>query len=145
MAGRVLDPEEVLKSARTVVVVGASRNPEKDAHRVPAYLKNAGYKIVPVNPTASEILGEKAYPSLDAIPEDLAREVDVIDVFRPPSEAIKVAEAAIAFSRKAGKKVVVWFQKGTASKEAVEKLLEAGLDVVVDACMMEEHKKLDQA
>ncbi len=80
MKGSIRDPFEVLKTARVVAVVGASRNPEKDAYKVPEYLNKAGYRIIPVNPSAEEILGEKAYPSLDDIPDEIAREVDVVDV-----------------------------------------------------------------
>ena len=139
--GRILDPVEVLRRAKVVAVVGASKNPEKDAHRVPAYLKEAGYKIIPINPTADEILGEKAYPSLEALPDEVAREVDVIDVFRPPREALSIAEQAIKLASRTGKRYVVWFQIGTASDEAVKRLTEAGLDVVVNRCMMAEHRE----
>ncbi|BAN90509.1 CoA-binding protein [Aeropyrum camini] len=142
MKGSIRDPFEVLKTARVVAVVGASRNPEKDAYKVPEYLNKAGYRIIPVNPSAEEILGEKAYPSLDDIPDEIAREVDVVDVFRPPREALAVAEQAVRLARRTGRRIVVWFQKGTASEEAVKKLLEEGLDVVVDRCMMEEHRRM---
>ncbi|MCE4611867.1 MAG: CoA-binding protein [Desulfurococcales archaeon] len=136
------DPVKVLKEARVVAVVGASRNPEKDAYRVPAYLQSKGYKVIPINPKASEILGEKAYPSLDALPDDLAREVDVVDVFRPPEEAVNVVEQAIRLKERTGKDLVVWFQFGTSSDEAVEKALKAGLRVVRERCMMQELKRM---
>ena len=136
------DPVKVLREARVVAVVGASRNPEKDAYRVPAYLQSKGYRVIPINPKANEILGEKAYPSLDALPDDLARQVDVVDVFRPPEEAVNVVEQAIRLKERTGKDIVVWFQFGTSSDEAVEKALKAGLRVVRERCMMQELKRM---
>ena len=136
------DPAKVLREARVVAVVGASRNPEKDAYRVPEYLKSKGYKIIPINPRADEILGEKAYPSLDSLPDELARRVDVVDVFRPPEEAVRVVEQAIRLKERTGKDIVVWFQFGTSSDEAVDKALKAGLRVVRERCMMQELKRL---
>ncbi len=136
------DPAKVLREARVVAVVGASRNPEKDAYRVPEYLKSKGYKIIPINPRADEILGEKAYPSLDSLPDELARLVDVVDVFRPPEEAVRVVEQVIRLKERTGKDIVVWFQFGTSSDEAVEKALKAGLRVVRARCMMQELKRM---
>ena len=136
------DPAKVLREARVVAVIGASRNPEKDAHKVPAYLKSKGYKIIPINPKAGEILGEKAYSSLDDLPEELARQVDVVDVFRPPEEAVRVVDQAIRLKERTGKDLVVWFQFGTSSDEAVEKALRAGLRVVRERCMMQELKRM---
>ena len=138
----LLEPAEVLRRARVVAVVGASRNPEKDAYRVPAYLKSKGYRVVPINPRATEILGEKAYPSLDDLPDEVARQVDVVDVFRPPEEALGVVEQAIRLRERTGRDLVVWFQYGTSSEEAVKRALDAGLGVVVERCMMQELKKL---
>jgi Predicted CoA-binding protein len=86
-----MDPVEVLKRYRTVAVVGASKDPSKWAHIVPKYLKEHGYRIIPINPTASEILGEKAYKSLMEVPE----EVEVVEVFRPSEEVPKIAEEVI--------------------------------------------------
>ena len=138
----LLEPAEVLRKARVVAVVGASRNPEKDAYRVPAYLKSKGYRVVPINPRATEILGERAYPSLDDLPDEVARQVDVVDVFRPPEEAVRIVEQAIRLRERTGRDVVVWFQYGTSSEEAVKRALDAGLGVVVERCMMQELKKL---
>src|SRR5436189_5625442 len=81
-----ISPMEVLKKYRIVAVVGASRNPEKDAHTVPEYPKEHGYTVVPINPGVPQILGEKAYPSLIDVPEGLARGIQVVDVFRPSEE-----------------------------------------------------------
>ena len=139
----VADPREVLKRAKVVAVVGASRNPEKDAGRVPTYLKEKGYRIIPVNPRASEILGEKAYPSLDDIPLEVAREIDVVDVFRPPSEAVAVVEAVERLRRRTGRNdIVLWFQPGTESEEALRRAEDLGITVVYGKCMMMEHKAM---
>ena len=91
MATGTASPVEVLKRSKTIAVVGASRNPEKEAFTVPRYLKEHGYQIVPVNPTATEILGERAYPSLLDLPEEVAEPVDVVEVFRPSGELPEVA------------------------------------------------------
>jgi len=124
--------DRVLRRARTIAVVGLSRSPAKDSHMVASYLKSAGYRIVPVNPTAVEILGEKAYPDLRSIPE----EVDVVDVFRPSEEVGGIVDEAVAIGAKA-----VWMQLGIVNEEAAEKARRAGLDVVMDRCMMIEHQR----
>ena len=133
---------EVLERARVIAVVGASRNPEKAAHRVPAYLKSAGYKIVPVNPSASEILGVRAYPSLLDLPEDVAREIDVVEVFRPSEEVLDVVRQAIALKRKYGRPWAIWLQLGIVNERAKEEAEREGIKVIMDKCMMIEHRRL---
>ena len=144
MVGRVVvDPVEaygVLRGLRVIAVVGASGRPGKPAHDVPAYLKSVGFRVVPVNPRYGEVLGERAYPSLDDIPGEVAREVDAVQVFRPPSEALKVARAAARLKARIGRSLVLWFQPGTDTEEAVKVAVEAGLTVVRGHCMMELHK-----
>src|ERR1700674_3290196 len=108
-------PVEVLKRARTIAVVGASNTPEKEAYTVPRYLKEHGYRIVPVNPTATEILGERAYPSLLDLPEELGRVVDVVEVFRPSSELPQVALQAAEMKKRCGRPLFFWAQKGLES------------------------------
>ncbi len=133
-----MDPVEVLKRYRTVAVVGASRDPSKWAHIVPKYLKEHGYRIIPINPTASEILGEKAYKSLMEVPE----EVEVVEVFRPSEEVPKIAEEVIQRKRTRGDVKVLWLQLGiTADEESKKKLKEAGIALVENACMMETHQR----
>ena len=133
-----MDPVEVLKRYRTVAVVGASRDPSKWAHIVPKYLKEHGYRIIPINPTASEILGEKAYKSLMEVPE----EVEVVEVFRPSEEVPKIAEEVIQRKRARGDVKVLWLQLGiTADEESKKKLKEAGIALVENACMMETHQR----
>ncbi len=133
-----MDPVEVLKRYRTVAVVGASRDPSKWAHIVPKYLKEHGYRIIPINPTASEILGEKAYKSLMEVPE----EVEVVEVFRPSEEVPKIVEEVIQRKRARGDVKVLWLQLGiTADEESKKKLKEAGIALVENACMMETHQR----
>ena len=125
--------KEILKDCHTVAVVGLSSNPEKASHRVAAYLKSSGYKVIPVNPKEKEVLGEKAYSDLSSIPE----KVDVVDIFRRSEDVLSTVEEAIRIG--AGG---VWMQLGVVNQEAADKAEEAGLAVVMDACMMREHMDL---
>jgi uncharacterized protein len=124
---------EIYRRARTIAVVGASASRGKAAHAIPAYLQSQGYRIVPVNPRDGEILGERAYPSLREV--DLP--VEVVDVFRPPGEAVAVARDAIVVGAD-----VLWFQPGTHTEEAVRVARDAGLTVVAERCMGETHGEL---
>jgi uncharacterized protein len=130
-----ISPMEVLKRYRVVAVVGASRNPDKDAHTVPEYLKEHGFTVIPINPGVREILGEKGYPSLLDLPEGLARKVQVVDVFRPSEELPRVAEQVVIISRRFGVSPVFWAQLGLESEEAKEILSKNGIRYVMNACM----------
>ena len=125
--------KDILVSAKTIASVGLSSNQEKESYWIVKYLKDQGYRIIPVNPTADEILGEKAYPDLESVPE----KVDVVQVFRKPEDVPPVVDSAI----KAGAKVV-WMQEGIVHEEAAQKAREAGLQVVMDACMRVTHRRL---
>lgn len=125
--------KEILLSARTIAIVGVSSNPEKDSYWIASYLKEMGYRIIPVNPTAEEILGEKVYPSLSEIPD----KVDIVQVFRKPEDIPPVVEEAIKIGAK-----VVWMQEGISHEEAAQKARAAGLQVVMDACMRVTHRRL---
>jgi uncharacterized protein len=120
------DPRKVLEDFDTVAVVGLSTDPDKPAHAVPAALQVAGFRIIPVHPTATELLGEKAYPSLGDIPEP----VDIVEVFRPAAEAPAIARAAVAIGAKA-----LWLQLGISSDEARRIAADAGLRFVQNRCM----------
>jgi len=123
----------LLKGCRTVAVVGLSDRPERKSHSVAAYLKEKGYRIIPVNPGKTEIMGEKCYPDLFAIPEP----VDVVDIFRDVEAIPGIVEEAIAI--KAG---VIWMQLGLAHNESARKARSAGICVVQNLCLMMQHKKL---
>jgi len=133
-AFRVSDEEarKVMERYKTVVVVGLSSNPEKPSHFVPKYLKEHGYTIIPVNPTAKgEILGEKVYAGLKDVPQ----KVEVVDIFRPPKDVPPIVEEAIAIGAK-----VVWMQEGIVNNAAAERAKAAGLTVIMDKCMMKVHR-----
>lgn len=125
--------KEILLSARTIASVGLSSNQEKDSYWIASYLKEMGYRIIPVNPTATEILGEKVYPSLADIPD----KVDIVQVFRKPEDVPPVVDEAIKIGAK-----VVWMQEGISHEEAAQKARAAGLQVVMDACMRVTHRRL---
>ena len=128
--------EELLRifhEAWTIAVFGASMHDHKPSHFVPRYLQEQGYRIVPVNPRGGEIFGEAVYRRL----EDIDVPFDVVEVFRPPNEAEAVARSAVACGAR-----VLWFQLGTHTDEAVRLAEQAGVRVVVDHCMMPEHRRL---
>ena len=135
-----VSPVEVLEKWRTIAVVGASKSPEKEAYTVPMYLKGQGYRIIPVNPTATEIMGEKAYPSLLELPDEVARAVDVVEVFRPSEELPQVALQAAEMRRRFGRPFVFWAQQGLESDEAKRTLDKSGIQYVMDACMRTVHQ-----
>jgi uncharacterized protein len=140
MASGNASPVEVLKKCKTIAVVGASKNPEKEAHTVPNYLKTQGYRIIPVNPTATEILGEKAYPSLLELPEEVGKSVDVVEVFRPSGELPQVALQVAEMKKRYGRALFFWAQQGLESEEAKGILERNGIQYVMDACMRTIHQ-----
>lgn len=125
--------EEILKSSRTVAIVGLSSNPHRPSCRVASYLKSHGYRIFPVNPREKEILGQNSYPDLSSIPEH----IDVVDIFRRPEEVLPVVREAIKVKASA-----VWMQEGVINEEAAAEAKKAGLKVVMDRCMRKELRKL---
>jgi predicted CoA-binding protein len=125
--------EEILSFSRVVAVVGLSSKPDRPSYKVAGYLKEQGYKIIPVNPTEKEILGELCYPDLASIPEL----IDVVDIFRRSEEVLPIVKEAIKIGAKA-----VWMQEGVINEEAAARAREAGLMVVMDKCMRKEHRKL---
>jgi predicted CoA-binding protein len=132
---------EILKKYKTVAVVGLSREPGKDSHRVSAYLKQHGFRVIPVNPFADEVLGEKSYKSLLDIPPEIQKTIEVIDIFRPSKDVPPIVEQAIKLKATNGKPYVVWMQLGIVNEQAAEAAKKAGLTVVMDKCMMIEHKR----
>ncbi len=140
-----VSPTDVMRRYKVIAVVGASKNPEKEANSVPAYLQDHGYTIVPVNPTADSVLGLKAYPSLADIPEELAKSVDVVDVFRPSEELPQVARQVVEMKSKTGRPFVFWGQLGLENEEAKKVLTDANVDYVMDKCMRIEHGMIDRS
>ncbi len=120
----------LLKEARTIVVVGISDREDRDSYKIAKYLKQNGYKIIPVNPKLPEVLGEPCYPDLKSIPEH----VDVVDIFRSIDAIPGIVDEAVSIG--AGS---VWMQLGLAHDEAAEKARRAGLSVVMNRCMKIEH------
>jgi predicted CoA-binding protein/ubiquinone/menaquinone biosynthesis C-methylase UbiE len=129
---------DVLRGYRTWAVVGCSPNPARDSHRVARFLKSRGYRVIPVNPEASEILGERSYASLHDIPRDAG--VQVVDIFRRSDRAGQHVDEAIAIGAAA-----VWLQLGVVDRAAAERALDAGLEVVMDRCPAIELPRLGSA
>lgn len=124
---------DLLKQARTIAVVGLSNQPMRASYSVAGYLQNAGYRIIPVNPQETEVLGEKAYPDLDSVPYA----IDIVDIFRRSEFVPEIVEAAI---RKGAK--LVWMQQGVVNEDAAKTARAAGLAVIMDRCILQEHHKL---
>jgi len=127
---------EILHSCRVIAVVGLSAKRFRPSYGVAEYLQRAGYKIIPVNPMESEVLGEKAYPDLDSIPGP----VDMVDIFRRSEFVPEIVEAAIRKGAKA-----IWMQEGVVHEAAAERAEEAGLSVVMDRCILKDHRRLAYA
>ena len=124
---------ELLRSAKTIAVVGLSNNTFRPSYGVSQYMQHAGYRIIPVNPLETEVLGEKAYPRLEDVPEH----IDIVDVFRRSEYVPEIVDSAIRVGAGA-----VWMQEGVADEAAAEKARQAGLAVVMDRCILKEHRKL---
>lgn len=127
------EARQILATSKTIAVVGLSNNPERPSHEVASYLKDEGYRIIPVNPRISETLGLKAYPSLRDVPEP----VDVVQIFRRPEHVPPIVDDAIAIGAK-----VVWMQLGIVHEEAAARARAAGLRVVMNTCMATMHDAL---
>jgi len=130
--------KSILKSYRTVAVVGLSRDPAKASYRVANYLQSEGYRIIPVNPFGDEILGEKSHKSLLEIPE----EIEIVDIFRPSEEVPAIVEEAIELKNRRGTPKVIWMQSEIVNEDAARRAKAAGFKVVMDRCMMVEHRRL---
>jgi uncharacterized protein len=123
---------EILKKYKTIAVVGLSPNPMRPSYGVTEYMQSAGYRIIPVNPNETEVLGEKSYARLEDVPE----KIEIVDIFRRAEEVAAVAESAIRIGAK-----VVWMQMGIENEAAAAAARAAGLTVVEDACILIEHRK----
>jgi predicted CoA-binding protein len=124
---------EMLTTGRTIAVIGLSDDPMKPSHSVSRYMQSVGYKIIPVNPSITEALGEKAYAKL----ADLLEPPDIVNVFRPPKFITAIVDEMIALGLKN-----LWVQLGIVNEEAAAKAEAAGIRVVMDRCILVEHQKL---
>ncbi len=122
--------KEILEKYKTIAVVGLSSNKWRASNSVSEYMQNAGYRIIPVNPLETEVLGEKAYPSLDDVPEPF----EIVDIFRRPEYVADIVEAAIRRNAR-----VIWMQLGVVHEEAAARARAAGLEVVMDRCILQDH------
>lgn len=136
------DVKEILSKYKTVAVVGASRDPSKDSNEVAKYLQSQGFRIIPINPTADKILGEKCYKSLLEMPADVQKTIEIVDVFRPSSETPAIVEQAVKLKERYDKPYVIWMQLGIINEQAAEIARQAGITVVMNRCMMQEHRKV---
>jgi len=127
-----MEIKEILTKTKTIAVVGCSSNPKKVAYQVPKYLQEKGYKIIPINPNAKGILGEKVFASLN----DLDQRVDLVLVFRPSEETPIVTKQAV------GQTKYIWFQLGIYNEEAEEIAKAANIPIIMNKCIMVEHRKL---
>jgi predicted CoA-binding protein len=125
------DPiHDLLAGSKVIAVVGLSSKPHRPSHGVARYMQSAGYRIIPVNPNETEVLGEKSYWRL----EDVPVQVDIVDVFRRPQHVPAVAESAIAIGARA-----LWLQEGVIHEQAAARARQAGLQVVMDRCLLKDH------
>jgi len=129
----MLNTASVLRSARTIAVVGLSSKRYRPSHGVAEYMQSSGYRIIPVNPFETEVLGETAYPELDRVPGT----VDIVDIFRRSEFVPEIVEAAIRIGARA-----IWMQEGVVHEDAAAKARAAGLEVVMDRCILKEHRRL---
>ena len=123
---------ELLRTARTIAVVGLSSRKFRPSYGVSDYMKRAGYRIIPVNPNESEVLGERCYPTIEDIPDH----IDIVDIFRRSEHVPEIVEAAIRIGASA-----IWMQEGVVHEAAAQRAREAGLKVVMDRCILKDHSR----
>jgi uncharacterized protein len=123
----------LLHSAHTIAVVGLSNKSWRASYGVSEYMQRAGYRIIPVNPELDEVLGERSYPNVEAVPEP----IDIVNIFRRSELVPEIVDAAIRVGAKA-----VWMQEGVVHEEAAARARAAGLTVVMDRCLLKEHRKI---
>jgi predicted CoA-binding protein len=136
------DVKEILDKYKTVAIVGISRDPSKDSYRVPEYLQSQGFHVIPVNPAADEILGEKSYKSLLEMPPQVQKAVEIVDIFRPAEDIPPIVAQTVNLKEWYDKPYVVWMQLGIINEQAAETARAAGITVIMNRCIMQEHKKL---
>jgi hypothetical protein len=134
------DFEAMLDATETIAVVGCSANPDRTSHRIARYLQDAGFQVIPVNPTYDEVLGETCYPDLPSVPE--GHTIDIVNIFRAPEHTADMVRDALRRIEQTGERPVIWTQRGVSSDEARQLAEEAGLPYVKDRCIMVEHSRL---
>jgi predicted CoA-binding protein len=125
--------KRILEENKTIAVVGCSRDPKKAAHTVPKYMKEQGYKIIPVNPFANQILEEKVHKSLS----EINKPVDIVNIFRPSDQCLEVVKEAVNLNPK-----VIWMQLGIKNNEAAQLAEKHGIETIMDKCILVEHRNL---
>jgi predicted CoA-binding protein len=133
---------DAILSMHTIAVVGLSKDPAKPSHDVAKYLLAHGYRIVPINPTVDEVLGEKSYPSLVALPDDLKRQIEVVDIFRRSEDIPPIVSEAVKLHESFGNPKAVWMQLGIVNEPAAQLARDKGMLVVMDHCMKIEHSRM---
>lgn len=137
----VSDIKKILQ-LKTIAVVGLSKDPAKDSHRVALYLKQQGYKIIPVNPNTDAVLEQICFPALSKIPPEIASTIEVVDVFRPGEETLEILLQALQLRGAYGKVTGIWLQEGIKNPKTEKYARQAKLLFVQNKCMMKEHQKL---
>lgn len=125
----------ILKTAKTIAIVGLSDKKDRPSYDVASYLQEQGYRIIPINPNVSEILGEKSYPDLLSIPKDIT--IDIVDIFRRSELVMPHVKEAIA----RGDAKMIWMQEGVVNEEAAELAKQSGIEVIMNFCLMKTHRK----
>jgi predicted CoA-binding protein len=134
--------EEILTKYKTIAIIGLSRDPSKDSHSVATYLQTQGYKIIPVNPTTKEVLGERSFKTLLDIPPRIQKTIEIVEIFRPSEDVPAIVQQTIKLKERNDKPYVIWMQLGIINEQAAATARAAGLEVVMNKCMRQEHRKL---
>jgi predicted CoA-binding protein len=134
--------KRILSRYRNVAIVGLSSDPSRPSYGVAGYLKSHGYRIVPVNPNVAEVLGEKSYKSLLEMPVEIQRTIEIVNIFRRSEDVLPMVEQAVRIKKSVDVLRVVWMQLGVINEPAAKRAREAGLTVVMDRCMRQEHERL---
>ncbi len=139
-----LEIRDILKRYNTVAVAGLSADSSKYSHIVAKFLQSKGWRIIPVNPNVTEVLGEKSYKSLLDLPEDLQKKIEIVDIFRRSEDVLPIVDQAVQLKEKNGKPYVIWMQLEIINEEAAAHARKAGLTVVMDKCMKIEVERLER-
>jgi predicted CoA-binding protein len=133
--------KEILAKFRVIAVVGLSSDHSKPSYQVAEYMQSQGYRIVPVNPFVKDVLGEKSYQDLLEVPEEVRKTIDIVDIFRRAEEIPAIVQQAIKLKEMHGKPHVIWMQLEIVNEQAAQIAREAGLAVIMNKCIMVEHKR----